>query len=73
MNAEQELIDKILKITTLINDKYPELSDFLSEMPDTLGGKKNSDVNVKQLREYYNSLNQVLQKYTSHTHEAEQE
>jgi len=61
--AEKELNAKILKITLIINDQYPELSKYIEEMPDTIPDEKNSEVTLKNLRSYYESLNTILKKY----------
>ena len=36
MKNEKELNEDILKITMLIQEKYPELSKFITEMPVTV-------------------------------------
>ena len=56
MKSEKELNAKILEITLLIQTKYPELSKYLSEMPNTIPIEEN-------LQNYYNSLDQFLKKY----------
>ncbi len=63
--AEKELNSKILKITLMINDHYPELSKYLEEMPDTIPDKKKSEITLKNLSSYYESLNSILKKYKS--------
>lgn len=63
--AEKELNTKILKITMLINDHYPELSKYFEEMPDTIPNEKKSEITLKNLGTYYESLNSILKKYRS--------
>jgi len=63
MKTEKELNDKILKITLLIRNDYPELSKYLLEMPETIPGIENPEMNKKVLKEYLNSLNEILDKY----------
>lgn len=63
MEAEKELNAKIMEITLQIQDKYPELSKFLNEMPVTIPTESNPEINVKVLEEYYESLNNMLKKY----------
>lgn len=63
METEAELNDKILKITVMIKDKYPELEKYIGEMPMTIPDEKDPEVTIKKLREYLNSLNLILRKY----------
>jgi hypothetical protein len=68
MKTEEELNADILKITTIIRDKYPELSKYISEMPITIPNEKNPEINIKNLQDYYNSLSEILKKYApTHT------
>ena len=63
LENEKELNSKILKITMTIKEKYPELSKYIEEMPETIPDEKNPDVSLKNLKEYYDSLNTMLNKY----------
>lgn len=63
MHSEKDMNSKILEITLLIQDKYPELSKYLSEMPVTIPVDKNPKVNFEYLQKYYDSLDQLLKKY----------
>ncbi len=63
METERGLNDKILKITMTIQEEYPELSKYLEEMPDTITNENNSGINIKNLREYYYSLNSLVKNY----------
>lgn len=60
---EKDLNSKILKITLTINDKYPELSKYIEEMPVTIPDEKNPEISIKNLLTYYDSLNTILNKY----------
>ena len=60
---EQEVIDKIIATTTQIQEKYPELSKFLGEMPITIPNENNPKINISILKEYSESLIQILKKY----------
>lgn len=60
---EKDLTAKILKITLQINDKYPELSKYLEELPVTIPDEKKPEINIKNLQTYYESLNSILNKY----------
>lgn len=63
MKTEKELNDLILKTTMLIHKEYPELSKYLLEMPETIPGIENPEMNKKALKEYLNSLKEILDKY----------
>jgi len=64
MESEKELNLKILKITMNIQEKYPELSEYLGEMPVTIPDKKSPEINSRNLREYFDSLTSILENYT---------
>jgi hypothetical protein len=61
--SEKDLNSKILKITMTIKDQHPELSKYLDEMPVTIPDEKHPDITLKNLKEYYDSLNSMLNKY----------
>ncbi len=63
MENEEEINKKILKITMEIQEKYPELSKFLTEMPITIPNNLHPHINSKNLNEYYFSLETLLKKY----------
>ena len=63
--AEKDLNSKILKITMMIKDQYPELSKYLEEMPNTIPDEKDLEITVKNLSSYYESLNSILKEYKS--------
>lgn len=63
METEKELNAKILKITMTIKNQYPELSKYIEEMPVSIPNEKNPEITLKNLKEYYDSLNSVLTKY----------
>lgn len=71
MENESELNAKILKISMLIQDQYPELSKYLTEMPITLPDKVHPEVNIKNLKEYCLSVEILLKKYIEYTHIAQ--
>ncbi|MFV8336694.1 hypothetical protein ACNQF7_11510 [Flavobacterium sp. RSP29] len=69
MKTEKELNDAILKITMKIRNDYPELSKYLSEMPVTIPEISNPEINIKTLSDYYESLEDILKKYSpNHNH-----
>ena len=63
MESEKELNSKILEITMTIHEKFPELSKYLGEMPVTIPDKKSPEINSKNLKEYFDSLKSILEKY----------
>lgn len=60
---EKNLNAKILKITMWIKDHYPELSQYLEEMPVTVPSENDPEITLNQLRSYYESLISLLKKY----------
>lgn len=60
---EKDLNSKILKITMKIKDHYPELSQYLEEMPETVPSEIDPEISLNHLRSYYESLNTLLNKY----------
>jgi hypothetical protein len=63
METEKEINKKILTITVLIQEKYPELLKYLIEMPVTIPNQNHPIINVKVLKNYLNSLNAILNDY----------
>ncbi|HSL88592.1 MAG TPA: hypothetical protein VK870_04785 [Ignavibacteriaceae bacterium] len=63
MESAKELNVKILDITMIIQEKYPELLKYLGEMPVTIPDKKSPEIDCKNLREYYDSLSSILENY----------
>lgn len=63
MKNEKELNEDILKITMLIQEKYPELSKFITEMPVTVPNTESPEINNQHLLNYYDSLKTLVDKY----------
>lgn len=63
MKTEAQLNADILKITLMIREKYPELSKYISEMPSTIPNVESPEINVKILKDYYDSLEVIIQNY----------
>jgi hypothetical protein len=61
--AKKELNSKILKLTMTIMDHYPELTNFLEEMPVTIPNEIDPRMTLKHLKTYYESLNSILNNY----------
>ncbi|MFV5695343.1 hypothetical protein ACM55G_07890 [Flavobacterium sp. LB3P122] len=68
METEKELNDAILKLTLKIQNEYPELSKYLVEMPVTIPDINSPEINIKILKDFYESLISILKKYApNHT------
>ena len=65
MKTEIQLNAEILSITLMIQEKYPELSKYLAEMPITIPIEANPKINIKSLQNYYDSLNALVENYVS--------
>ena len=63
MKSEAELNENIIKITTTIRSEFPELMKYLNEMPVTIPIEQSPEINTKILKEYYDSLLELLRKY----------
>lgn len=63
MKTEKELNSDILEITMNIKSNYPELTKYLKEMPETIPDVSDPEINIQILQEYYDSLNDILEKY----------
>ena len=62
-SIEKEFNSKILKITMTIMERYPELYKYIEEMQETIPVEKDSEIKLKDLKTYYDSLNTMLNKY----------
>ncbi len=65
METEDIINAKIFKITALIQAKHPELSKYLNELPVTLPIEDQPKINIKILKEYYESLENILKHFTT--------
>lgn len=61
MKTTEELEQGINQLTTKINKEYPELSKYISEM--RISNSQSEDVNLNSLHDYYNSLEELMNKY----------
>lgn len=62
-HLENYLNSRILKITMIIKNQYPELLEFLNEMPVTIPSEKSPEITLNNLKTYGESLNSILIKY----------
>ena len=65
MKTKIEWDEDIFKMITTIQQKFPELSKYIIEMP--VEASENDEINVKNLEDYYNSLEELVTNY-SKTH-----
>jgi hypothetical protein len=65
MKTELEINKDILTIMFRIQEEFPELSKYISEMPITIPNVENPEINIKNLQEYYNSLEALMKKYSN--------
>lgn len=63
MDEEKILTERIMAITAEINKRYPELTKYITEMPETNPDFEDPEINKKILREYHESLLQLIQRY----------
>ena len=63
MKTEKQLNAKILEMTMKIQERYPELSKYIAEMPITIPNSISPEINIKALQEYYDSLAILLKDY----------
>ncbi len=60
---ENELNKKILALTTLIKERYPELYIHFGEFNETLTTNEHPEINIKALEDHYQSLKSMTKKY----------
>lgn len=65
METEEEVNEKIMKITMVIQENYPELSKFLNEMPITIPIDSHPEVNIQNLQKYYETLLTFFRNYVT--------
>ena len=65
MQKEEEINDKILKITMVIQENYPELSKYLNEMPVTIPIDNQPEINIQNLEKYYEALLNLFRNYVA--------
>lgn len=63
MKDLNKIVTEIEKLTTTIETKYPELYRSLDENPITIPTKKHPQVDRESMREYLESLRQMLKHY----------
>lgn len=61
--SRREWEKKIVQITLKIHRKYPELTKYLDEMPDQMEAPSEADISDEMLKEYHDSLEELLADY----------
>jgi hypothetical protein len=65
METEAEINAKIMKLTMVIQENYPELSKFLNEMPISIPVDNQPEVNLENLQKYHETLLNLFRKYVA--------
>ncbi len=69
MKTKAKLEQDIINITMKIHVEFPELSKYIQEMPIKISGIDTSEIYSINLKQYYNSLEELLVEYAK-THVA---
>jgi hypothetical protein len=67
MKTKTEWDQAIMNITMRIHQEFPELSKYVREMPVGDSDKHKDSINIRDLEDYYNSLDELVNNY-SKTH-----
>ena len=67
MNNTTSVNAHILDITMTIQQEFPELSDFLTEMPVTIPNIHRPKIDNSILQAYCDALDELLAKYIGHS------
>lgn len=65
MKTKNEIVKGIIETTMTIDEKFPELSKYIVEMPVTIPNANEPEINEMNLDDYKNSLDVLLKKYDS--------
>lgn len=60
LESEQDLSTRISQLTTHIQEQYPELIPYIAEIPVSIPNEPSPEVNSKILKDYYDSLYQIV-------------
>ncbi len=64
MKTEKEINAKIIEIIRQIRENHPELLKFLDEMPLTIPNESSPEITINKLKEYYESLKNLLNEHS---------
>ena len=65
MKTENEINKDIIETTMVIDEKFPELSKYIEEMPITIPNTNEPEINETNLKDYQSSLDVLLNKYAA--------
>ena len=63
MKSQNDLNNNIRLTTSKIQEEYPELIKYLDEIPRNFLSKEEKGINNKELKDYLDSLNNLLETY----------
>jgi hypothetical protein len=63
MKNKKELLTEISQLTLEIENDFPELYNFLDEMPDTLPVEQHPTMSESVLQKHLESLQQLMDSY----------
>jgi len=63
MNTLQNIITQIIKITSNIENNYPELYAVLDENPLTMDSVEHPIMSIELMEDYLDTLKQILKNY----------
>ncbi|MFT5215585.1 MAG: hypothetical protein ACI83H_000701 [Glaciecola sp.] len=63
MESQNDLNDNIRLTTLKIQEEYPELIKYMNEVPRKFLSNVEKGINNKELKDYLDSLNDILETY----------
>lgn len=63
LESEKDLSTRISQLTTLIQEQYPELLPYIAEIPVSVPSDPSPEVNSTILKDYYDSLYQIVKNH----------
>ncbi len=63
METEKDINAKIIAKIAQIKEQHPELTKYIDEMALSIPDESDPEVNTKNLNDYYDMLNNMLEKY----------
>ena len=65
MKTENEINKDIIETTMVIDEKFPELSNYIEQIPITIPNINEPEINKTNMRDYKSSLDILLNKYAT--------
>lgn len=63
MKTKEQLTQEITELTGMIEEKYPELHQFLLETPTTITKESDNEVTAENLEKHLDSLKTIFFRY----------